>query len=252
MHDWAAEYEYLEKTRKYLWNDDYLEFLVSKVWRIEKPVGVADFGCGYGFLGMKLLSILPKGSTYTGIDCSEELLERARNVFAKKGLEAEFIAADLLAYELKENYDFVICQSVLRHIPEYPKVLQKMADSACAGGLVVCMEVNRRIENAGIYVEGKMDEITAKDSFYKSRWKEELDKGGRDYLAGAKIPMLMEREGLKNVSVRVNDFAEYISPTQDDYKEHMEFFCKEHGMEYKEQDVCALGIRSMIISYGWK
>jgi 16S rRNA G1207 methylase RsmC len=31
-------------------------------------VKIIDFGCGYGYLGMKLLPLLPKGSTYTGVD----------------------------------------------------------------------------------------------------------------------------------------------------------------------------------------
>ncbi len=37
------------------YNDDYLEFLVKIVWRIDQPVKMIDFGCGYGYLGLKLL-----------------------------------------------------------------------------------------------------------------------------------------------------------------------------------------------------
>ena len=34
MKDWNKEAEYLESTRQNLWNDDYFEFLVSKVFFI--------------------------------------------------------------------------------------------------------------------------------------------------------------------------------------------------------------------------
>ncbi|WP_408070210.1 hypothetical protein [Butyrivibrio sp. JL13D10] len=33
-----------------MWNNDYFEFLVKCVWKIDKPVRIIDFGCGYGFL----------------------------------------------------------------------------------------------------------------------------------------------------------------------------------------------------------
>ena len=51
-----------------MWNDDYMEFLIEKVWKINNPVDLIDFGCGIGFMGLMLLPLLPKGSTYTGID----------------------------------------------------------------------------------------------------------------------------------------------------------------------------------------
>ena len=70
--EWDSKFEYLRNSRFLYHNDGYLEFLVAKVWKIEKPVKVVDFGCGYGFVGIKLLPLLPKGSTYTGIDSSEE------------------------------------------------------------------------------------------------------------------------------------------------------------------------------------
>ncbi|MDE7045644.1 MAG: helix-turn-helix domain-containing protein, partial [Acetatifactor sp.] len=65
---WNHKLEYLLRTRRNYWNDDYVEHLVSQVWKIDKPVSILDCGCGYGFLGLLLLPHLPEGSTYTGID----------------------------------------------------------------------------------------------------------------------------------------------------------------------------------------
>ncbi|NGZ76627.1 class I SAM-dependent methyltransferase [Saccharibacillus alkalitolerans] len=65
---WNSRIEYLKASRGSIWNDDYLEFLVQRVWKIDRPARIVDFGCGLGFMGALLLSALPAGSSYTGID----------------------------------------------------------------------------------------------------------------------------------------------------------------------------------------
>lgn len=75
---WGEKLDYLQSTRTQFWNDDYLEFLVKYVWNIDQPQNIVDFGCGYGYLGLKLLPLLPAGSTYTGIDIAEPLNGRYR------------------------------------------------------------------------------------------------------------------------------------------------------------------------------
>jgi hypothetical protein len=37
-------------------NDDYFEFLVRTVWRLDKVSRIVDFGCGFGYLGLKLIA----------------------------------------------------------------------------------------------------------------------------------------------------------------------------------------------------
>ena len=39
---WNQKLEYLLRTRKSYWNDDYTRFLISQVWKIDKPVSVLD------------------------------------------------------------------------------------------------------------------------------------------------------------------------------------------------------------------
>ena len=43
MKDWGKEKDYLTSTRQHMWNDDYFEFLVKFVWKIDKPVKIIDF-----------------------------------------------------------------------------------------------------------------------------------------------------------------------------------------------------------------
>jgi len=212
---WNKELNYLKNSRIGFWNDDYLEFLVQKVWKITKPINIIDFGCGYGYLGMMLLRILPKGSTYTGIDFSETLLSEARALFKDSEYKAEFIKCDFNSYNVKEKYDMAICQAVLRHSPNPKDILKKMIDAVSFGGRVVCIEVNREFENAGLYIKGIDYNPFCTAEVYQKLWKTELESEGRDYSIGMKIPFYMQECGLNNIDVRINDRVNFINPYGD-------------------------------------
>ena len=51
---WEQKLEYLLRTRRRSWNEDYMQFLIEKVWKIDGPVKVLDCGCGFGFLGLSI------------------------------------------------------------------------------------------------------------------------------------------------------------------------------------------------------
>ena len=102
---WDTKLEYLKRTRDLYYNDDYIEFLVKYVWKLSKPVHIIDFGCGYGYLGLKLLPLLPKGSKYTGVDKGEQLISKARELFHNLPYETEFIVSDTNEIELERKYD---------------------------------------------------------------------------------------------------------------------------------------------------
>lgn len=65
---WNDKADWLKAMRTGWFNEDYIEFLVEKVWKIQKPVNVIDFGCGYGYVGLILLipmeiKLLIRGNT---------------------------------------------------------------------------------------------------------------------------------------------------------------------------------------------
>jgi transcriptional regulator with XRE-family HTH domain len=41
---WSGRLKYLKSTRDFLWNKDYLQFLIEKVWKINDPINVLDCG----------------------------------------------------------------------------------------------------------------------------------------------------------------------------------------------------------------
>lgn len=213
--DWGQRKHYLQQTRLALWNDDYLEFLVSHVWKLVAPVRMLDYGCGDGFLGKKLLPLLPAGSTYTGVDRSHELLEEARQWFAKSPYQGEFIQSDLYKFEPGEAYDIACCQAVLRHLQDPKAILCKMARSVVHNGLVICIEVNRAFETVGLWIEGCEYRPWSELNAMSTIWEAELKQGGRDHAIGLKLPGYMKDIGLKQIDMRLNDKVCVLDPTGD-------------------------------------
>lgn len=214
---WNERLGYLMKSRKYFWNQDYLEFLIEKVWNITEPVEVLDCGCGWGFLACFLKPLLPEGSCYMGVDQSEKLVTEGKKMHSEPDIG--FVCSDFFDYEPQKQYDVVIAQAVLRHIGRPAAFLEKMVKLCRPGGLVICIDVNRELESDGLYIDG-MDymELCERPGF-AVMWRTELEKQDRDYAVGIRLPILMERAGLTQVSCRVNDKVNFISERHEDYQE---------------------------------
>lgn len=252
---WDTQIDYLKATRTQMWNDDYFEFLVKSVWKLNHPINVVDFGCGYGYLGMKLLPLIPEGSTYTGLDIGEDLLCEARKIFEKSPYKTDFLNVDLTKFIPKRQFDLAICQAVLRHIPSSKDILKKMIDSVVPKGMVICIEVNRAMEEAGFYSNDFEHDSIEKTALIKQKWTEELENGGRDYKLGIKVPIYMQQLGLENVGVRMNDFVEFVSPLNDEqeYEKHTYSIKHERGFTgIQRNDTFALSARCLVISFGNK
>jgi len=93
IEDWNSLFDELASTRFLHHNDDYLEFLVEKVWKFTEPMNIVDFGCGFGYMGLKILPLLPFGCKYTGIDMAGNLIEKGRELYAETSFDFDFIQA---------------------------------------------------------------------------------------------------------------------------------------------------------------
>lgn len=202
---WGERLDYLKRSRYFLWNEDYLRFLIREVWGIKTPVRVLDCGCGFGSMGLLMMPLLPEGSTYTGVDFDRKLLEEGKRLFQEAGVSGIFLEDDVMTMKSGKRYDMVVSQAVMRHIDRAEDFLGKMAEAAVEHGLIVSIEVNREVECSGLYIEGlEYAELCQHDGL-RSLWKKEYESQGRDYAVAVKIPGMMRRLGLSDIQVRLND-----------------------------------------------
>lgn len=228
--NWNGKTDKLYKNRKYFWNDDYLRFIVGNVWCIESPIDIIEFRCGDGYFGMELLDILPRGSTYTGVD-NEYFINKAKLKFKDTEYDVKFIVSDIYSLETDKKYDMAICQAGLRHMNKPMEILKIMVASVKKGSIVACVDVNREFENDGLYIDDiNYDYLCTAFDFHKV-WKKELECEGRDYAIGMRLPFYMQQLGLHNIDIRMNDKVMYVSPDMEDYEGKVQDFIEINGLD---------------------
>ncbi|MMZ61051.1 bifunctional 3-demethylubiquinone-9 3-methyltransferase/ 2-octaprenyl-6-hydroxy phenol methylase [compost metagenome] len=173
------------------YNVDYLEFLVKSVWKITKPVRVIDFGCGYGYLGLKLLPLLPEGSTYTGVDFGEKLLRKAEEIYKKLPYQAEFIQCDVNEYRSGETYDIAICHALLLHMSDPIRTLTNMINNTSNQGRIICFEPHWIANMANFHLSGTPQSSIVRLGVLQKLFEMDQAKSGRDGNIGIKIPPIL-------------------------------------------------------------
>lgn len=133
----------------------------------KRGMKVLDVGCGNGRFGAFLAGRLGKnGFSYTGIDSSAALLERAKVTL--EGVDTRFELRDIVEQGLGEGqYDFVGLFGVLHHVPGEARrvaLLRQLSERVAAGGVLVFTEwrfmevanLRERVAawDAGMQVEG--------------------------------------------------------------------------------------------------
>lgn len=211
---WDNKIEYLRNTRELYYNDDYLEFLVKTVWRITRPVNVVDYGCGYGYLGLKLLPLLPEGSTYTGIDKGTDLINTAREIFATLPYKSDFIVADVEEIAIDKKYDLAVCHALLLHLSNAKNLLQKMSNSVMDDGMVICFEPHWIANMSNYSLNGSDQSEVIRLGILQKLFENDSKNNGKDGNIGIKIPFYLSELGLTNVQCRVSDKVNFLDSNE--------------------------------------
>ncbi|MFB6586432.1 class I SAM-dependent methyltransferase [Bacillus thuringiensis] len=209
-YDWNSKLTYLKNTRDLYYNDDYVRFLVNMVWKITKPVHIVDYGCGYGYLGLLLMPLLPEGSKYTGIDSGETLLAEARELFRLLPYESEFLEGDAIEIELNDTYDIAICHAFLLHMSSPKTMLQKMIHSVKSGGKIICFEPHWISNMSSYLLDGEKQSEFVQQGVLQKLFESDTRKNGKDGNIGMKIPIYLSELGVKNIECRVSDKVNFL------------------------------------------
>ncbi|MED2878994.1 class I SAM-dependent methyltransferase [Bacillus thuringiensis] len=209
-YDWNSKLAYLKNTRDLYYNSDYVSFLVNSVWKISEPVHVVDYGCGYGYLGLLLMPLLPEGSKYTGIDSGETLLAEARELFRSLPYESEFLEGDDIEIELNDTYDIAICHAFLLHMSSPKTMLQKMIHSVKSGGKIICFEPHWISNMSSYTLDGENQSEIIQLGILQNLFESDTQRSGKDGNIGMKIPIYLSELGVKNIECRVSDKVNFL------------------------------------------
>ncbi|WP_318588092.1 class I SAM-dependent methyltransferase [Bacillus thuringiensis] len=209
-YDWNSKLAYLKNTRDLYYNSDYVSFLVNSVWKISEPVHVVDYGCGYGYLGLLLMPLLPEGSKYTGINSGETLLAEARELFRSLPYESEFLEGDAIEIELNDTYDIAICHAFLLHMSSPKTMLQKMIHSVKSGGKIICVEPHWISNMSSYTLDGENQSEIIQLGILQNLFESDTQRNGKDGNIGMKIPIYLSELGVKNIECRVSDKVNFL------------------------------------------
>jgi SAM-dependent methyltransferase len=236
---WEDKFESLRASRVLSHNVDYLEFLVSKVWRIDRaPVRLAEFGCGYGRFASMLLPLLAAGSLYTGFDSAATLVAKGREIFAESPYAASFVRGEVHHAPLRDrSFDVTIAHLVLMHVPDPELVLREMLRVTRPGGLLNACDANRNGHNALLHIEETDEQETLAVEVFQAVNRSIRRESGVDYNIGMKTPFLMHRMGLEKVQARMSDSIALLIPPVDTAEKEQVFkaMCSE-GLGYQPTD----------------
>ncbi len=250
---WDAADEYLQSCYLLQHNDDYLEFLVKKVWKLDQPCRLVEFGCGTGKMGLKLLPLLPKGSSYTGLDESPALLAKAQEVWDNYPWQPEFYLGSIFEPPFEnDSFDIALTHTVLMHVPNVAQVLGEMIRVTRTGGMVITCEANRNAHTAILHIEEIKHQEDAPLDLFQTINTSIRRQTGVDHNIGVKLPILMHRAGLVDVQARISDAVRPLIPPLDTtYKEKVfKAICDEgYGQPRPDEDKIARW-KANLMSYG--
>jgi ubiquinone/menaquinone biosynthesis C-methylase UbiE len=250
---WDEANEYLSDCYLLQHNDDYLEFLVTTVWGLKEPCRLIEFGCGAGKMGLKLLPLLPSGSTYTGIDQSAALIAKARQVFARAPFQAEFQEGSLYETPFPENaFDIALTHTVLMHVPHPENALREMIRVTQPGGMVISCEANRNAHTAMLHIDEADHQESTPLELFQTINREIRQRTGVDHNIGIKMPVLMHRAGLVDVQARISDAVRCLFPPLDTEYKHRLFkaICDEGYGQPKPDEAQRVRWKASLMGYG--
>jgi ubiquinone/menaquinone biosynthesis C-methylase UbiE len=250
---WDNADEYLRQCLILQHNADYLEFLVTRVWKLDQPTSLVEFGCGSGKMGLELMPLLAPGSIYTGIDKSAQLISKGIQVWANTPWSAEFFAGSI--YETPfaaDSFDVTLTHTVLMHVPNPEKVLHEMMRVTRPGGLVIACEANRNAHTAMLHIAEVNHQDTVPLELFQTINREIHRRTGVDHNIGVKLPMMMHNAGLKNIQIRVSDAARFLYPPLDTEAKKRLFkaICDEGYGQPKPNDEQRYRWKANLMSYG--
>lgn len=136
-HAWDERYA----TKELLWGAEPNRFLVEETAGLA-PGRALDLAAGHG---RNAVWLAEQGWRVTAVDFSEVGLTKARELAADRGVEVDWVAADLNDYEPEPDaFDLVVILYLQLPEAELTPILRRAAGALAPGGTVIVVSHDRR------------------------------------------------------------------------------------------------------------
>lgn len=117
-----------------VWTAEANRFLVAEAERLA-PGRALDVACGEG---RNAVWLAERGWQVTGVDFSEVGLEKARNLAASRGVQAEWVAADLREYTPEPRAFDLVAVFYLQVPPDQRRaIMRRLAEAVAQDGILL-------------------------------------------------------------------------------------------------------------------
>ena len=98
----------------------------------DASASILDVGCGTGSISILAAQL---GHAVHGIDCSPEMIRRARSKANAQGLPIRFEVGDAANPQVRSRtFDVIVCRHVLWTLPDPPEVLRRWTEPLAETG----------------------------------------------------------------------------------------------------------------------
>ncbi len=237
FENYARQYDQEDFTKGTLGECDFIEQELSG----NKKLGIIDVGCG---TGRHAIELSKRGYNVTGIDLSENQLERAREKALKAGVKVDFQRQDARQLPFKGEFDVAImlCEGgfplmetdemnfeILKNVTNSLKTTGKLIFTTLNGLFPLYNSVEKFHEDndstGAVYKGNSFDLMTFRDhnvtTFIDDDGiRHELDCNERYYVP-SEITWLLKTLGYRNIGIfaaRLGVFSRNDSLTTGDYE----------------------------------
>jgi SAM-dependent methyltransferase len=130
-NDWNERYA----STDLVWGTEPNRFVAAELEEVRAPGRALDLACGEG---RNAIWLAAQGWTVTGVDFSSVAIERGRQLAARRGIEVEWVVADLVTYMPEAAaFDLVLIAYLQLPAEELRAVLRHAATAVAPGGEVL-------------------------------------------------------------------------------------------------------------------
>ncbi|HAR62614.1 MAG: hypothetical protein DKM50_06105 [Candidatus Margulisiibacteriota bacterium] len=139
LQPYSISAQYYDLLAQYIDFNEIVDYLEEILFYKEiSPKKVLDLGCGTGIAS---LIMSEKGYSVTGVDCSIDMLDVAKNKAAEKKIKIPFIQAKMEEFKKDDEFDLVISLSdCINHLIPHKlvqKTFRNVYDSLTDGGIFI-------------------------------------------------------------------------------------------------------------------